>query len=259
MRDIKQLHPILQQKVEQLKTLCAQSGIIIGISECLRTVAEQDALYAKGRTSAGSIVTNCKGSTYSSMHQWGVAFDFYIMVDVDGDGQVSDDSFNNSTGLFDKVGSLGQSIGLEWGGAWKSIVDKCHFQLPDWGSTASKLKIAYGTPDKFFATWNTASNVEQTESSSAPAQAAAPSYTVGKVYTLQAEMRVRTGAGTNCAAKKYAQLTADGKKHDSDKDGALDKGTRVTCKEIKSVGNDIWMRTPSGWIAAFYNGKTYIK
>ena len=253
MRDIKQLHPTLQKKVEQLKVLCAQNGIIIGISECLRTVAEQDALYAKGRTAAGSIVTNCKGATYSSMHQWGVAFDFYLLVDVDGDGQTSDDAFNNSTGLFDMVGALGQSIGLEWGGTWKSFVDKCHFQLPDWGSTASKLKSIYGTPNKFFATWNTASNVEQTESSYAP------SYTVGKVYTLQSEMRVRTGAGINYAAKKYAQLTADGKKHDSDKDGALDKGTRVTCKEIKSVGNDIWMRTPSGWIAAFYNGKRYIK
>lgn len=163
MRDVTQLHPELQIKVGQLKALCEANGITIGISECLRTVAEQDALYAKGRTTGGSIVTNCKGSTYSSMHQWGVAFDFYLQVDVDGDGKTSDDAFNDSTGLFEKVGKLGQSIGLEWGGAWKSIKDKPHFQLPDWGSTASKLKKQYGTPEKFMATWTIQEKKEETK------------------------------------------------------------------------------------------------
>ena len=153
MRDVKQLHPELQKKIAQLQDLCKKNGITIGISECFRTVAEQDALYAKGRSAAGSIVTNCKGSSYSSMHQWGVAFDFYLAMDVDGDGKTSDDAFNNATGLFAKVGKLGQSIGLEWGGSWKSP-DKPHFQLPDWGSTATRLKQLYGTPEKFFATWN---------------------------------------------------------------------------------------------------------
>ncbi len=86
-----------------------------------------------------------------------------------------------------------------------------------------------------------------------------PEYKVGQTYTLQAEMKVRTGAGIEFRAKNYAELTEDGKKHDVDKDGCLDKGTKVTCKDIKKVGNDVWIRTPSGWIAAVYNGKTYIK
>lgn len=153
MRNVSQLHPELQKKVEQLKILCQQNGITIGISECVRTVAEQDALYAKGRTMPGKIVTKAKGNTYSSMHQWGVAFDFYLKMDVDGDGSVSDDAFNNSTDLFNKVGNIGQSIGLEWGGAWKSMKDLPHFQLPNWGSTPAKLKRLYGTPEKFMATW----------------------------------------------------------------------------------------------------------
>ncbi len=37
-----------------------------------------------------------------------------------------------------------------------------------------------------------------------------------------------TGIGTGYKAKIYSQLTADGKRHDSDKDGALDSGKRVT-------------------------------
>ena len=127
MRDVKQLHPDLQKKITQLQDLCKKNDIKIGISECLRTVAEQDSLYAKGRTKPGNKVTNCKGSTYSSMHQWGVAFDFYLIMDVDGDGKTSDDAYNNASKLFDKVGKLGQSIGIQWGGYWKYHVDKPHF------------------------------------------------------------------------------------------------------------------------------------
>lgn len=153
MRNISDLHPTLQDKVYQLVDLCAKKGITISIGECVRTVAEQDALYAQGRTTPGNIVTNAKGSTYSSMHQWGVAFDFFLKMDVDGDGSVSDDAFNDSTGLFEAVGAIGKSIGLEWGGDWTSIKDRPHFQLPNWGSTASKLRSSFGNPDKFKATW----------------------------------------------------------------------------------------------------------
>lgn len=145
MRDVSKLHPALQQKITLLTTKCNQQGLKIGIGECLRTAAEQDALYAKGRTKPGKKVTNCNGSSYSSMHQWGVAFDFYRN---DGKG-----AFFDADGFFHKVGKIGQSIGLEWGGSWKSIVDKPHFQLPDWGSTAAKLKQLYGRPEVFFKTW----------------------------------------------------------------------------------------------------------
>lgn len=84
-------------------------------------------------------------------------------------------------------------------------------------------------------------------------------YKVGQVYTLQAEMKVRKGAGTNYAAKTNFLLTRDGQKHDADGDGALDKGTQITCKAVKTVGNDTWILAPSGWIAAIYNGKIYVK
>lgn len=163
-RNVKDLHPKLQQKVEELLELCRKNGITIGISECLRTKAEQDALYAKGRTAPGPIVTNAKGSSYSSMHQWGVAFDFYLMMDVDGDGNIKDDNYNNSSRLFNKVGALGKSIGLEWGGDWKSIVDMPHLQLSDWGSTAKKLKEKYKTPEAFFKTWEDIPEVNKSAS-----------------------------------------------------------------------------------------------
>lgn len=147
-RDITQCHPRLQALAKKLIQECANQGLKIAIDQCFRSVAEQDALYAQGRTKPGDIVTKAKGSTYSSMHQWGVAFDFYRN---DGKG-----NYNESGDFFTKVGQIGVSIGLEWGGNWRSPVDKPHFQLPDWGSTPSRLKSTYGNFDNFKNTWETA-------------------------------------------------------------------------------------------------------
>lgn len=144
-RDINKCHPRLQELSKKLVSACKGQGLMIGIGECYRTTKEQDALYAQGRTKAGKIVTNAKGSSYSSHHQWGTAFDIYRS---DGKGVYTD-----SDGFFKKVGKIGKSIGLEWGGDWKSPVDKPHFQLPDWGSTTARLKRMYGTPEKFMDTW----------------------------------------------------------------------------------------------------------
>lgn len=85
------------------------------------------------------------------------------------------------------------------------------------------------------------------------------SYAVGKTYTLQVRLQVRSSAGITCRAKTHNQLTIDGRKHDSTNKGMLDAGTVITCKSIKIVGKDIWIKCPSGWIAAYYDGKIYIK
>lgn len=155
MRNINKCHPRLIELSKKLVSACRGQGLIIGIGESFRTKEEQDALYAKGRTAPGNIVTNAKGSSYSSHHQWGTAFDIYRN---DGKGVYTD-----CDGFFEKVGKIGKSIGLEWGGDWKSPVDKPHFQLPDWGSTTVRLKRMYGTPEKFMDTWK--GDVEMVEES----------------------------------------------------------------------------------------------
>lgn len=85
-------------------------------------------------------------------------------------------------------------------------------------------------------------------------------YIVGKNYTLQVDLNVRYGAGTNNAIKKYNELTEDGKKHAYVQTNAvLKKGTVVTCLEIVKNGQDIWLKIPSGYVAGYYQGKEYIK
>ena len=85
-------------------------------------------------------------------------------------------------------------------------------------------------------------------------------YIVGKNYTLQVDLNVRYGAGTNNAIKKYNELTVDGKKHAYIQTNAvLKKGTVVTCLKIVKNGQDIWLKIPSGYVAGYYQGKEYIK
>ncbi len=145
-RDITMCHPQLQLLANKLVTECKKQGLIVKLGECFRSVVEQDALYAQGRTTKGSIVTNARGTSYSSMHQWGVAFD---VIRNDGKG-----AYNDSDNWFSKVAKIGKSLGLEWGGDWTSPVDKPHFQLPQWGSTPTKLKKLYGNVNNFKKTWN---------------------------------------------------------------------------------------------------------
>lgn len=152
------LHPDLVVKLEALQKECKKRKIPIKFSEGFRSVEEQNALYAQGRTKPGKIVTRARGTSYSSQHQWGIAADFYLNFDVDGDGQISDDAFNDAHGHFETVGILAKKFDLGWGGNWSSIQDKPHLYLPKWGSTPATLKSEYGTYENFKKTWNTCSD-----------------------------------------------------------------------------------------------------
>ena len=139
------LHPHLNKKLTKLLEACAKNGIYLIITEGFRTKEYQDKLYAKGRTAPGSIVTNARGSSYSSQHMWGVAFDIAI----------NDNALLYSSKYIQKVANIakGKDIDLGWGGDWRSFKDTPHFYLKTWGSTTSTLKSKFGTPENFKKTW----------------------------------------------------------------------------------------------------------
>lgn len=140
------LHPEMQKKADEFEKKCKEAGLNVLITETFRTVAEQNALYAKGRTTSGKIVTNCKGNEYQSPHQWGCAFDFCE--------NVKGKEYANAS-FFKKCGAIGKSIGLFWGGDFRTFYDSPHLEYPKYivGNSTSTLKKKYGTPDKFIATW----------------------------------------------------------------------------------------------------------
>ena len=97
-------------------------GITLKVTDGFRTVAEQDDLYAQGRTKPGNRVTNAKGG--DSNHNFGLAIDVVPMV-ANGKGKLVPDWESTN---FPLIGRIGQSVGLEWGGGWTKLVDMPHFQ-----------------------------------------------------------------------------------------------------------------------------------
>lgn len=90
--------------------------------------------------------------------------------------------------------------------------------------------------------------------------ASAPAYKVGSTYTLQVDLKVRKGAGTNYAQKQKSELTTDGRKNALNQTMAvLKKGTRITANKVQKVGNDIWLQIPSGWVSGYYDKNIYVK
>ena len=147
-RDLSLLHPKLRAIIPKIIEECAAQGLPVLVTDGMRTEDEQNALYAKGRTAPGSIVTNVRYP--DSMHNWGVAFDFCRNVK----GREYDDTDN----FFFRVAYIAKSFGLDWGGDWTSFRDKPHLQLAEYSldSTTGYLKRMYGTPEKFIETWPTA-------------------------------------------------------------------------------------------------------
>lgn len=201
-RDISLLHPKLQQIIPQIILRCAAQGLSVLVTDGFRTKAEQDALYAKGRTAPGSIVTQVQWP--SSAHCWGVAFDFCRNVR----GREYDDNDH----FFQRVAEIAKPFGLEWGGDWRNFVDKPHLQLAEFmpGNSTAWLRQTYGSPDKFRASWTA-------EADPAPAPPAdgryktvldAPDYARGTLYRLM-EQGLLLGDGNVDQNRRLIDLSED--------------------------------------------------
>ena len=151
MRGVEHLHPKLQAVCAEFVKQCNAKELNVKITDTLRTEEEQNTLYAQGRTAPGSIVTNVKYP--NSAHNWGVAFDFCR----NEKGREYDDS----DGFFEKVGAIGKSLGLFWGGDFKSFTDKPHFEMPEFmpDNSTKWLKKTYGTPEEFMQSWDALSDI----------------------------------------------------------------------------------------------------
>lgn len=87
-----------------------------------------------------------------------------------------------------------------------------------------------------------------------------PKYNIEKNYSIQVDLNVRTGAGTNYRIKNYDELTLDGKAHAyKQKNAVLKPNTKVTCLDVIILNEEIWIKIPSGFVCAYYHGKIYIK
>jgi peptidoglycan L-alanyl-D-glutamate endopeptidase CwlK len=116
-----QLVAILEDVFAELAAAGTPMFVVVG----LRTVADQQADYAKGRTAPGPIVTMCDGVRHPSPHQ----------VKADGFGHAVDSAFIGPdpfalTHPWEAYGEALEARGLTWGGRFSHPVDLDHAELP---------------------------------------------------------------------------------------------------------------------------------
>lgn len=129
------LHPAIRDEVRNLIIIAEDKlpHTAIRIVQGLRTFAEQDALYAQGRTKKGPKVTNSKGG--QSFHNYGLAIDFALLYDKDRNGTFEALSWETLKDMdmdgeadWMEVVEIFEEAGYTWGGRFKSIKDDPHFE-----------------------------------------------------------------------------------------------------------------------------------
>jgi len=127
---IAKLHPKVRQQVQDMYMHANNNilgkGVRLRFSQGLRTIDEQNALYAQGRTKSGNIVTNAKGG--SSYHNYGLAFDIVLLYDKDDNGTFETASWDNNDPNWIVVTNYFKSQGWAWGGDFRSFRDYPHFE-----------------------------------------------------------------------------------------------------------------------------------
>jgi peptidoglycan L-alanyl-D-glutamate endopeptidase CwlK len=129
-RKLSDLHPELFPIAEKFLDNCHTAGIDILVTCTHRSYKEQDELYAISRTIPGKKVTNAKAG--QSKHNFMLngkpaskAFDVVPLVN----GKAVWDASNP---IWQKIGVIGESLGLSWAGRWKSSMREYpHFELKE--------------------------------------------------------------------------------------------------------------------------------
>src|SRR3990170_931296 len=103
---LQKLHPALVAALRRVVADLAAQGITIELVQGLRTFAEQDALFAKGRTQPGQIVTQARGG--ESNHNYGLAADLCPFVE-------GKPAWNAPMAVWAALGAAAEVRRLEWG------------------------------------------------------------------------------------------------------------------------------------------------
>lgn len=112
------VQPTFANLLIELKKHFQEKAIEVKYISGTRTWAEQDALFAQGRTAPGRIVTKARGG--ESNHNFGIAVDVGLFLP---DGRYLED-----TPFYRDIGKIVATFPtLEWGGNWK-FVDEPHIQ-----------------------------------------------------------------------------------------------------------------------------------
>ena len=114
------LYPEFARRVRLLVQSLAKQGFQLEVTQGLRTVEEQNALYAQGRNGdKRPQVTDARGGR--SYHNFGLAVDFALVVN----GKLG---WPEPHPVWKAIGREAARVGLEWGGTWRKP-DLPHVQM----------------------------------------------------------------------------------------------------------------------------------
>lgn len=123
-RSLTDLRPEMIPLATKFLNDCASAGLSVLVTCTLRSMAEQTALYAQGRTKPGEVVT--KAQAGQSAHNYGFALDVVPVVN----GKLI---WSTKDPVWQKVGDLGVKAGLQWYGTpGEEFVEFAHFQYRGW-------------------------------------------------------------------------------------------------------------------------------
>lgn len=144
---VRALHPAVSSEVfsiiGKIEALWPPT-VAIRIVQGLRTIKEQNDLYAQGRTKPGKIVTNAKGG--SSFHNYGIAFDFALLYDKDGNGSFETPVWDEKDPHWKEVVKAFEAKGWFWGGNFSKLHDAPHLEKK-FGFTWQQLLAKYNAKD----------------------------------------------------------------------------------------------------------------
>lgn len=129
------LVPKAQEAARRFMAVAKEFPAVVKLLSGTRTYAEQNALYAQGRTKSGRIVTKARGG--QSNHNFGIAFD----VGIFNDGAYNQGRTAKEDKQYSDLGALVKRKLpglLAWGGDWR-FVDKPHYELPT-GKTVAQCR-----------------------------------------------------------------------------------------------------------------------
>lgn len=147
-RNIDDLLPQVRERVVAFKQKAKEMGFDFIITSTYRDFESQNSLYAQGRTAKGSIVTNAKAG--QSYHNWRRAIDIVplrngkMVWGTSGNGIDRDPTDDNKDDLelWMNIALIGESVGLEWAGRWKSFKEFPHFQFLEGHTWRDLLKTS---------------------------------------------------------------------------------------------------------------------
>ena len=140
---IDDLVPVVRDAAKRAIADLIARGVPYVVTSTLRTLGEQEALYAQGRKSTDEVnakraaagmypisagensytVTDCDGTTHKSKHQGGRALD---VVPSEG-GRPVWPEWNDPR--WKDIASSFKAEGFEWGGDWEDFPDRPHYQM----------------------------------------------------------------------------------------------------------------------------------